>query len=361
MREEANTARNLVGQLNALIAEMDALEDQGELFDTLMDLRDDREAARTKLEGLNGLITQAEQEIETKEAHVQAMNGLRYGSILNILQGRNELLEKIIWCVVDSGGVSELDHKSKILKAQFNAWWFPYLTPCTIINPILSPKNRIMETEANDLHHLVNYDNDNDIDDLGYESKVYLDEEEEEDENNHSNGNVIKRGITRLSKFRREYGKPDGIKLSVTFDALNRISGSHNALFLSFLRDLVREQIGFKILSWKKVGSEARDKLWDEITRYFDVDLTFKKLIKNKEIKLDEEPLRGIMWLKGRVNKDGQFPDDKIRSVGDKLKETEDKIKDGTLKVDHDSCIRQASDERIALLQSQLDNERRER
>ncbi|GJS44464.1 hypothetical protein Tco_0569507 [Tanacetum coccineum] len=49
MREEANTARNLVGQLNALIVEMEALKDQGELFNTLMDLRDDREAARTKL------------------------------------------------------------------------------------------------------------------------------------------------------------------------------------------------------------------------------------------------------------------------------------------------------------------------
>ncbi|GJX73912.1 hypothetical protein Tco_0312507, partial [Tanacetum coccineum] len=34
-----------------------------------------------------------------------------YGFILNILQGRNELLEKIIWCVVYSGGVPELDPK----------------------------------------------------------------------------------------------------------------------------------------------------------------------------------------------------------------------------------------------------------
>ncbi|GJW60071.1 reverse transcriptase domain-containing protein [Tanacetum coccineum] len=277
-----------------------------------------------------------------------------------------------------------------------------------------------MKTEANDLEHLVNYDNDNDVDDLGYESEVYLDEE---DENNHSNRNVVKRGITRLSKFRREYGKPDGIKLSVTFDALNRISGKHKALFLSFLGDLVREHIGLKILSWKKVGLEARDKLWDEITRYFDVDLTVRKLeksavakmarskcvyqhtmgrggyalikekmIENKEIKPAEEPPLGILWLNGRVNKDEEFPDYEIRSVGDKLKVTEDKIKEGTLKFDHGtdamtvvlgkekggyargvgsgvtykryfdlSRSRQASDERIVLLQSQLDNERRER
>ncbi|GJT69203.1 hypothetical protein Tco_1028489 [Tanacetum coccineum] len=396
LREESNTAKNLVGQLNALIAEMEALKDQGELFDTLMDLRDDKEAARTKLQGLNELITQADQEIEMKEAQIQAMNGLRYGSIFNILQGRNELLEKIIGCVVDSGGVLALDPKD----------------------------------------HLVNYDNDNENDDLGYRSEEYFDEADEEDENNHSNGNVVKRGITRLYKFRREYGKPDGIKLSVTFDALNRISGKHRALFSSFLGDMVREHIGLKILSWKKVDSEARDKLWDEITRYFDVDLTVRKLvmnrlgqllrnfrrklrqtyilpnqntlsklnevpakysaivkaeewvnfvkytttkeykIENKEIKPDEEPPRGILWLKGRVNKDREFPDDEIRSVGDKIKEIKDKIKEATLKVDHGIDAMtvalgkekggyargvgsgQASDERIVLLQSQLDNGR---
>ncbi|GKC24577.1 hypothetical protein Tco_1026727 [Tanacetum coccineum] len=109
-----------------------------------------------------------------------------------------------------------------------------------------------------------------------------------------------------------------------------------------------------------------------------------QKMIENKEIKPDEEPLHGIMWLKGRVNKDGQFLDDKIRSVGDKLKETEDKIKEGTLKVEHDTDAltvvlgkekggyargvgsgvtykryfdlprsRQASDERIAILQKE--------
>nr|GEX23848.1 hypothetical protein [Tanacetum cinerariifolium] len=49
----------------------------------------------------------------------------------------------------------------------------------------------------------------------------------------------------------------------------------------------------------------------------------------------DEEPVHGTMWLKGRVNKDEEYPYDEIRSVGDKLKETKDMIKEGTLKVDH--------------------------
>nr|GEU89161.1 hypothetical protein [Tanacetum cinerariifolium] len=109
-----------------------------------------------------------------------------------------------------------------------------------------------------------------------------------------------------------------------------------------------------------------------------------KRKIKNKEIEAEEESPRGIMWLKGRVNKDEEFTDDEIRSVGDKL--------EGTLNLDdgidamtvvfgkekggyargvgsgvtykryfHFPQSRQATDEKIKLLQTQLDNERRER
>ncbi|GJR35813.1 AAA+ ATPase domain-containing protein [Tanacetum coccineum] len=79
--------------------------------------------------------------------------------------------------------------------------------------------------------NLVNYDNENEyeIEDLGYESEEYTKDAHEDDENNHSNG-YAKRGITRLCKFRREYGKPDA------FDALNMISGKHRALFYEFFR-----------------------------------------------------------------------------------------------------------------------------
>nr|GEV13663.1 hypothetical protein [Tanacetum cinerariifolium] len=286
MREEANTSRNLVRQLNALIAKMEALEDQGELFNTLMEL-----GTIERLHRLSSLVYLVKICVFLN-VYLKSLKGLNfkwflYGSILNILQGINELLEKITGCVVDSGGVLELDHK------------------------------------------------------------VYLDEEEEEDdENNHSNGNVVKRGITRISR-------------------------SHRALFLSFLGDRVREHIGLKILSWKK--------------RYFDVDLTFIKLVMNRLGQLLRNFIR-------RVTKDGQFPDDEIRSVGDKLKEIKDRIKEGTLKVDHGTDAmtvvlgkekggyargvgsevtykryfdlpqsKKASDERIALLQSKLDNERCER
>ncbi|GKE34675.1 hypothetical protein Tco_1453997, partial [Tanacetum coccineum] len=89
-----------------------------------------------------------------------------------------------------------------------------------------------METEAIDNQaNLVNYDdeNENEIEDLRYESEKYTEDAHEDDENNHSNG-YAKRGITRLCKFRREYGKPDGV------DALNMISGKHRALFYEFFR-----------------------------------------------------------------------------------------------------------------------------
>ena len=147
-----------------------------------------------------------------------------------------------------------------------------------------------METEATDDNHqeqLVNYDTgnelivdhqetDDDNDLLGYHSEEYppnnqdIEEEDEDEDNNlHLDGHVVvKRGITRLYKFRQQYGKPNVEKLSVTFDALNRISGAHRALFSSFLGDVVREQIGLKVLSWRKVDSEARNKLWDEISVY---------------------------------------------------------------------------------------------
>ncbi|GJT34796.1 hypothetical protein Tco_0925215, partial [Tanacetum coccineum] len=243
------TSTNLISQLNVLIAELEASGDYKEVFDLVMELRDDRRDEQDKVADFNRLIV-----VDEEKIHV------------------------VVGCAIG-----------------------------------------IMETQAiDDQDPLVNYDNDNENDDLGYQSEEYFDEVQEDDENNHSNRNVVKRGITRLYKFRREYGKPDGIKLSVTFDALNRISGKHRALFLSFLGDMVREHIGLKILSWKK--------------RYFDVDLTVRKLIEKKEIEPDEEPARGTLWLKGRVNKDGEYPDDEIRSVGDKLKETEDKIKEGTLK-----------------------------
>ena len=140
-----------------------------------------------------------------------------------------------------------------------------------------------METEATDDNHdqeqLVNYDTgnelivdhqetDDDNDLLGYHSEEYphnnqdIEEEDEDEDNNlHLDGHVlVKRGITRLYKFRQKYGKPNVEKLSVTFDALNRISGAHRALFSSFLGDVVREQIGLCCKARSAAAKMARAK-----------------------------------------------------------------------------------------------------
>ncbi|GJS86110.1 hypothetical protein Tco_0752651 [Tanacetum coccineum] len=216
--------------MNVLITELEASGDYEEVFDLVMELRDDRRDEPDKVADFNRLIVVAEENIHGKEIDLEMLEA--------------EGNDVAVGCAIG-------------------------------------------ETQAiDDQDPLVNYNNDNENDNLGYQSEEYFDEVQEDNENNHSNGNVVKKGITRLYKFRREYGKPGGIKLSVTFDALNRISGKHRALFSSFLGDMVREHIGLKILSWKKVDLEARDKLWDEITRYFDVDLTVIKLVKSVAAKM---------------------------------------------------------------------------
>ncbi|GJW70664.1 hypothetical protein Tco_0127581 [Tanacetum coccineum] len=78
MREEAQTSRNMIGQLTALVAEMEAFDDPGEVFDTLMRLRDDIRVEEAKLVGLNDLITQAEEEIKMKEAQLECYECLGF-------------------------------------------------------------------------------------------------------------------------------------------------------------------------------------------------------------------------------------------------------------------------------------------
>ncbi|GJU69499.1 hypothetical protein Tco_1255758 [Tanacetum coccineum] len=133
---------------------------------------------------------------------------------------------------------------------------------------VLRWERKIMETEAIDNQaNLVNYDNENEneIDDLGYQSEEYIEDAHEDDENNHSNG-YAKRGITR-------------------------ISGKHRALFSCFLGDMVREHIGLHILSGRRwvqkqeinYGMKSRWKL-----------LMLNSASKETEDKIKEETLQVI-------------------------------------------------------------------
>ncbi|GJR19589.1 hypothetical protein Tco_0968116 [Tanacetum coccineum] len=71
MGPEVNIARNELGQLNALIAGLEALEDVGEVWDTIMCLRDEQRKAEAKLDDLQHWLTDAEEEIVEKQKQLK--------------------------------------------------------------------------------------------------------------------------------------------------------------------------------------------------------------------------------------------------------------------------------------------------
>ncbi|GJZ36154.1 hypothetical protein Tco_0581971 [Tanacetum coccineum] len=77
MGYEVNIARNEVGQLNALIAGLEASEDVGELWDTIMCLRDEQRKAEAKLAYLQYWLTMAEEEIVEKQKQLKFRRRMR--------------------------------------------------------------------------------------------------------------------------------------------------------------------------------------------------------------------------------------------------------------------------------------------
>jgi hypothetical protein len=108
-------------------------------------------------------------------------------------------------------------------------------------------------------------DNEADVNTILYTDETYASSDDEDNNDNQLDRKISNRGITRLAKFRLQYGHPGQVKHKVTIDTLNRVTGLNRALFASFLGDAVREHIGLKVLSWKKVDKESIQKLWDEI------------------------------------------------------------------------------------------------
>ncbi|GKB15652.1 hypothetical protein Tco_0849575 [Tanacetum coccineum] len=72
-RDQAQTARTCISQLNAMISEMKAMDNQEEVYDSLMCLVDSKRTENNKLMGLNKLIVEADEDISMKEAHVEIM------------------------------------------------------------------------------------------------------------------------------------------------------------------------------------------------------------------------------------------------------------------------------------------------
>ncbi|GJW62632.1 hypothetical protein Tco_0111967 [Tanacetum coccineum] len=94
MREEVQTSTNLLGQLNALIVELEVFPDPGEVFDTLMCLRDDVHDEQARLHDLNDCITRTQEHIEIKEEHVRVMEA-DDNDVWSLLKGPSFLLDKL--------------------------------------------------------------------------------------------------------------------------------------------------------------------------------------------------------------------------------------------------------------------------
>ncbi|GJT25957.1 hypothetical protein Tco_0895894 [Tanacetum coccineum] len=71
MGPKVNIVRNEVGQLNALIARLEASEDVREVWDTIMCLRDEQRKAEAKLADLQYWLTVAEEEIVEKQKQLK--------------------------------------------------------------------------------------------------------------------------------------------------------------------------------------------------------------------------------------------------------------------------------------------------
>nr|GEX02127.1 hypothetical protein [Tanacetum cinerariifolium] len=159
MHDEIRTSTNLISQLNALITELEAFGDYEEVFGLVMELQDDRRDEQDKVANFNRLIVVVEEKIHGKEIDLEMLE----------VKGNDGYLEFSFECEA----------------------------PLCLSVLVVRCASGIMETQAiDDQDPLVNYDNYNENDDLGYQSEEYFDEVKEDDENNRSNGNVVKRGIT---------------------------------------------------------------------------------------------------------------------------------------------------------------------
>ncbi|GJZ03875.1 Toll/interleukin-1 receptor domain-containing protein [Tanacetum coccineum] len=219
------------------------------------------------------------------------------------------------------------------------------------------------------------------------QSEEYIEVSHEDDENNHSNV-YAKWGLTRLCRFAGIYGdmvlvRHIGLQIYPEESILFNVDLTIRKLVMNRLGQLLRNFRRKLRQTYILPNQDTPSKLnevpakytailkaedWVNFVNYtateeYKVKSAKAKMarskLKKKEIEQDEEPTRGTLWLKGRVNKDGEYQDDEIRSVGDKLKTKGQGIKEGTFQVD------QGTDAMTLVLGkgkgSQLDAARRER
>ncbi|GJS26874.1 hypothetical protein Tco_0487494 [Tanacetum coccineum] len=74
LRDEVDFAKSALGQVNAMIAEMEAMDDLFEHADSLGCLKDSKRILGWKIMGLNQRIKDTEGEITTFEGHLDIMD-----------------------------------------------------------------------------------------------------------------------------------------------------------------------------------------------------------------------------------------------------------------------------------------------
>ncbi|GJW71564.1 retrovirus-related pol polyprotein from transposon TNT 1-94 [Tanacetum coccineum] len=167
----------------------------------------------------------------------------------------------------------------------------PYSNQRIVMENQSDVQNHLVEIQADDHDLLVNSNNEND-DMLGYESEKYSDDEdadgtnhaEDADGTNHSDLKLVKRGITRLYKFRREYGKPGGIKIKKEADnkikegTLNLDDGTDvmTIVFGKEKRRLCREW------KWSYIQERRERQQKDELVKKLSTEMTKKDVLVNK-------------------------------------------------------------------------------
>nr|GEX78467.1 hypothetical protein [Tanacetum cinerariifolium] len=130
---------------------------------------------------------------------------------------------------------------------------------------------------------------------LRYESEKKIDYEDA-DGTNHSDLKLVKRSITRLYKFRKKNGNLRYFDVDLKVKKL--VMYSLGKLLRSF-RMKLREKYILPNLNTPSKLNELPTK-YSAIVKAEE----WVEFIENKEIEADKETPRGIMWLKGRVNKD---------------------------------------------------------
>ncbi|GJZ88967.1 hypothetical protein Tco_0660749 [Tanacetum coccineum] len=79
MCEEVETLRGCIGQLTAVVAELQAMEYQNEVHDSLLAAKDAKRGEESKLSVLNEVIAEALADTETLETDVEILDGENNG------------------------------------------------------------------------------------------------------------------------------------------------------------------------------------------------------------------------------------------------------------------------------------------